>query len=193
MKKLLLNGLGDYLTMESRLRIVIVNGMPGCGKTTFENYCKEELGVKCEIVSTIDIIKKMAKIGGWNGEKDPKSRKLLSDLKDLWTAYNDLSFNTIKNFITSWEEELKDYHVIGRPHVLFVDCREPKEIQHFKTALGATTLLIRRPDIEDKEQSNHADKEVLNYEYDWIIHNTGDKEHLKKLASGFLDLLFCEN
>ena len=84
---------------ENQLRIVIVNGMPGSGKTTFENFCKEHLGAYCEIISTIDIIKEMARFGGWNGEKDSKSRKLLSDLKDLWTNYNDLSFNTVKKFL----------------------------------------------------------------------------------------------
>lgn len=179
--------------MESNLKVVIVNGMPGCGKTTFENYCKEEMGAFCEIVSTIDIIKKMAQIGGWNGEKDPKSRKLLSDLKDLWTEYNDLSFNTIKKFINTWEEELKQFRVEMHPHVLFVDSREPDEIERFKYEFDAITVLIRRSEVESVKQSNHADANVLGYKYDYYILNNNSKEDLKETAIGFLDLLFKKN
>lgn len=179
--------------MESNLKVVIVNGMPGCGKTTFENYCKEEMGAYCEIISTIDIIKKMAQIGGWNGEKDPKSRKLLSDLKDLWSNYNDLSFNTIKKFINSWEEELKYYNVQKQPHILFVDSREPEEIKRFKDELGAITVCIRRPSVETRQQSNHADAEVFNFNYNINIWNDGTEDDLKEIAIGFVNLLFEKN
>ena len=193
MKKLLLNGRGDYLNMESNLKIVVVNGMPRSGKTTFENFCKDYLGPYCEIISTIDIIKEMARVGGWNGEKDPKSRKLLSDLKDLWTNYNDLSFNTIKKHINIWEEELKNFHVDNQPHVLFVDSREPEEIARFKYELGAITVLVRRPEVENVEQSNHADANVLNFKYDYYILNQATTEELKSAAIDFINLLFKKN
>lgn len=178
---------------ENQLRIVIVNGMPGSGKTTFENFCKEYLGAYCEIISTIDVIKEMARFGGWNGEKDSKSRKLLSDLKDLWTNYNDLSFNTVKKFINTWEQELKDFHVETKPHVLFVDSREPEEIARFKSELDAITVLIRRPEVENKEQSNHADANVFNFKYDYYIFNEYTEEDLKEAAIDFLDLIFKKN
>lgn len=179
--------------MDSNLKVVIVNGMPGCGKTTFENFCKEKMGVYCEIISTIDIIKKMARIGGWNGEKDLKSRKLLSDLKDLWTQYNDLSFNTIKKYIDIWESDLQLYNVQKQPHILFVDSREPEEIQRFKDELGAITVLIRRPEVENKTQSNHADANVFNFAYDYYILNEYTEEDLKESAISFLDLIFKKN
>ena len=114
--------------MTSNLKIVVVNGRPSCGKTTFENICKELMGSYCEIISTIDIIKEIARHGGWRGEKTPEARKLLSDLKDLFTEYNNLSFVTVENFLRNWESELKEFNVSSHPHILFVDSREPEEI-----------------------------------------------------------------
>ena len=94
--------------MESNLKIVIVNGMPGCGKTTFETYCKFHLGAYCKIISTIDIIKQMARVGGWNGEKDPKSRKMLSDLKDLLTDWDDVPYKRVEKAVNEFNRGLKE-------------------------------------------------------------------------------------
>ena len=179
--------------MTSNLKIVVVNGRPGCGKTTFESICKKEMGAFCEVISTIDVIKEIAKYGGWRSEKTPEARKLLSDLKDLFSEYNDLSFITIENFIKNWEAELMDYSVSSHPHILFVDSREPEEINRFKNKFGAITLLIRRPDVETEELSNHADANVFEYEYDYVIHNTGSLENLKELAKNFINLIFDKN
>ena len=85
---------------KSQLRVVIVNGRPGVGKTTFEDYCGEVLGyyfVKRR--STIDIIKWIASQYGWTGSKELKDRKFLSDLKDIFTNYNDLPHKDIKKFL----------------------------------------------------------------------------------------------
>ena len=179
--------------VNDNLKIIIVNGRPQCGKTTFEKFCKEKLGFFCEIISTIDIIKTMARVGGWNGEKTPEARKLLSDLKDLWTQYNDLSFNTVKNFIQQWECELEDYHVNSVPHIVFVDSREPEEIQKFREELGAIAVLVRRPDVEDEESSNHADENVFRCRYDYELWNTGTLDNLEEIAKNFINLIFDKN
>ena len=70
------------------LKIVIVNGAPGSGKTSFESFCQDKMGDYCQIRSTVDLVKEIALFyTGWNGEKDLKSRKFLSDLKDLLSQY----------------------------------------------------------------------------------------------------------
>ena len=52
------------------LRVVIVNGKPGVGKTFFQEICKDILRPAfCEQRSTVDKIKEIAKMGGWDGEK----------------------------------------------------------------------------------------------------------------------------
>ena len=136
----------------SGLRVVIVNGRPNAGKTTFENLCAKVVGnAYCNRRSTIDKVKEIAAQAGWNGVKDAKSRKMLSDLKDIFTEYNDMPFNDILNFLDKWEDELSHYNVSCHPHILFVDDREPEHIDRLKKALNATTLLIRRPDVEEEE------------------------------------------
>ena len=179
---------------KSGLKIVIVNGAPGSGKTTFEYFIKKKMGCYCETRSTIDLVKEIAMFyAGWDGTKDLKSRKFLSDLKDLLTQFDNIPFKDIVRYKDIWEDELFDYNVIAQPHVLLVDSREPEEIQKFKDELNAVALLIRRADAEAQETSNHADANVLNFDYDWVIENNGSLEDLENKTNDFLDLLFEEN
>lgn len=179
------------MKLSTGLRVVIVNGKPGVGKTTFEDACIDILGhAYGRKRSTIDKIKEIAKSGGWLGEKDPRSRKLLSDLKDLFTEYNDLPNSDIYFFLRGWEDDIQYYYVGNHPHVLFVDAREPEEIEKLKKDFNAITVIVRRPGDEKLETSNHADENVFNYEYDYVIENDGDLGKLKDEAQRFLNSIF---
>lgn len=176
---------------KSGLKIVIVNGAPGCGKTSFENFCRDKMDSYCQMRSTVDLVKEIALIyANWDGKKNLKSRKFLSDLKDLLTEFNDIPFKDIVRFKDVWEDELDMYGVKERPHILLVDSREPEEIMRFKRELGAITVLIRRADAEKEKTSNHADANVLNCEYDYEIDNNGSLDDLRIKAAEFLDLIF---
>lgn len=176
------------------VKVVVVNGAPGCGKTTFENICDKyindlpigyfEYGKYSYtlILSTIDFVKKIAKECGWNGEKSLKNRKFLSDLKDLLTDWGDVPFKDIKKHI---DRECQ----LGLNTIVFVDCREPQEIQKLKDYFNATTVLIRRPGDTDTQTSNHADSEVFNYNYDLTIWNNSDIIGLEKKAKEFIEYL----
>lgn len=178
----------------SGLKIVIVNGRPCSGKTTFEEICKELMGEGfCESCSTVSLIKHIASIGGWNGEKDEKSRKFLSDLKDLFTEYNDAPLNHVCQVLKNWDAGVCDYGLGAHPHIFFIDDREPEHIDRLKHKLGAITLLIRRPGDENIEISNHADALVFDYTYDYVIMNDGDLEQLKMRAAQFINLIFQDN
>ena len=75
------------------IKIFIVNGKGFSGKSTVENMIAEIAaahGKKVEILSTIDYVKEVAKGFGWDGSKEPKDRKMLSDLKDILTEWNEL-------------------------------------------------------------------------------------------------------
>ncbi|MDV3427646.1 MAG: hypothetical protein LIR50_11600, partial [Bacillota bacterium] len=147
-------------SLTSKLKVVIVNGMPESGKTTFEHMCEDIIGSEmCLIYSTIDPIKQIATTIGWDGTKTPRNRKFLSDLKDLLTEFNDYSLHSVENQIEKFENGIKLFDIQGFPHVAFVDCREPGEIEKLKKALNAVTLLIRRPNV-NMEFSNHADANV---------------------------------
>lgn len=165
------------------MKIVLVNGAPGVGKTSFEEFCwqsKDEDKNEVVILSTITPIKTIAKKIGWDGEKTPENRKFLSDLKDLLTNYNDYSINWIKNMIS-----IDECYYDEKEFIYLIDTREPKEIERLKKEWNAKSLLIRRAD-HNPIISNHADKEVEKAEYDWIIDNDGTIEDLKNKANKFI-------
>ena len=173
------------------LRVVIVNGKPGVGKTTFEKFCKDFLGEAfCDGRSTVDRVKEIATEIGWNGTKDLKSRKLLSDLKDIFTEYNDMPFKDVCKHLKTWDDNLVYYGVGSHPHVFFIDDREPEHIDRLKNELNAVTVLIRRPGDEKTETSNHADEKVFEYQYDYIIENDDDINAFRRKAQNFVNWLF---
>ena len=137
-----------------------------------------------EVISTVDFIKQIAIECGWDGVKTPRNRKFLSDLKDLLTEWNDVPYQKVIDHIECMEKFGKKYDWI-----LFVDCREPKEIQKLKERLNATTVLVRRLGDEMNETSNHADANVFEYEYDYTIKNYGDLSDLVAECAGFLDFM----
>lgn len=178
------------------VKVVVVNGRPESGKTTFELKCKELCGASTtfwfeenkrtvvDTISTVDFVKQIATECGWNGVKTPENRKFLSDLKDLLTKWNDVPFQKILDHISYMEEFGSVYDWI-----LFVDCREPEEIQKLKERLNATTVLVRRLGDKVAKTSNHADANVFDYEYDYIVKNYGDISDLVVECINFLDFM----
>ncbi len=156
----------------------IVNGYPESGKTSFELFCKdilEDRNYKVALISTIDPIKKIALTLGWDGVKDAKGRKFLSDLKDALELYCDFSYNYVKDIIESSEYD-----------VIFVDSREPPQIKRFCDTLRAQSIIVKRQCLNNTEYSNHADINVENYEYDFTIYNTSSLESLRSTSAQFL-------
>lgn len=169
------------------MHIYIVNGAPGSGKTTFEKFAVELIGEDVRILSTIDDIKWVAKALGWDGIKTPKSRKFLSDLKDLWTEFNDGPVSSIKRRVSNIERSYTVYDMPADNAIVFIDSREPEEIERLKRELDAKTILIKRASgADDAEILNHADRDVENYQYDYIIENNYDLDELKLKCIEFL-------
>lgn len=132
----------------------------------------------------VDFVKEIAYQCGWNGEKTAKNRKFLSDLKDLLTDWDNIPFQKAIQEIKLFKFDLNYYDVLDKG-IVFIMCREPKEIEKFEK-LGAKSVLIRRAAVEFEQQSNHADSEVLNHKYDYIIENNGTIDELKEKAKEFL-------
>lgn len=162
------------------MKIYIINGAPCSGKTTFELFIKDLLGEEnCFILSTVDFVKEIARFCGWNGEKTDRDRKFLSDLKDTLTQWNNLPNKKIL-------ENIMDISLRAPNAVVFIDCREPDEIEYLCTTLGVESVLIRRANAEQARTSNHADAEVLEYPYDYIIENNGDIKKFEESAITFV-------
>lgn len=157
-------------------KVFIINGSGGVGKDTFVKFVSEYAGVMN--VSSVEEVKKFATMMGWNGEKDEKSRKFLSDLKDILTAYNDRPFTYLQRCV-------KDFMNDKVNEFCFIHIREPEEIQRAKEAFNATTVLVTRNTIE-QVKGNHADEDVLKYTYDVQIENNSSLDFLKAVARKFV-------
>lgn len=156
-------------------KIILVNGKPGSGKTTFANLSKKVIDAYS--YSSIDFIKEVARDCGWDGiSKTEKDRKFLSDLKELTTEYSDLSRKKVIDFANRFVEFHKNSK--SNRHVLLIDVREPVDLDYLKNALGAETLLVSNPRAKDIT-SNMADANVLNYDYDYVILNHGTIEEFE--------------
>ena len=171
------------------MKIVVINGMPRAGKDQFVTYCQHH-STWCFNFSTVDFVKEIAAKCGWDGTKTPKNREFLANLKDLLTTWGDVPFNKIKRSIQLARMEMEGYGFDSdKEGIVFIHCREPEEIAKFVRELDAKTLLIRRPAVEDAEQSNAADSGVFAYEYDYTIDNSGSLAELEYKAIQFLEML----
>lgn len=165
-------------------RIFIINGSGGVGKDTFVELVSTELNdmlKKFHTVinfSSVDRVKEIAREIGWKGEKSEKDRKFLSDLKILTSEYCDMPFESMKNKVT---EFIKD----DESKFLFLHIREPEEITRAVKEFGAKTVLIIRNSVKHII-SNMADENVFNYNYDFVIDNSGTKEELNSKAKDFV-------
>lgn len=155
------------------MKVLIINGMGGSGKDTFVKYLRNYVDLfHCSIA---DLPKKIATGLGWKGEKDEKSRKLLSDIKLAIDNYNDANFTYIKN-------KINDATRAGYKLVC-VDMREANQIERAKKEFGAITVFVDR-DVP-KILTNPADAGVYDYQYDYVIDNNGTLEELKQSAQTF--------
>jgi len=173
--------------MSDKKYILIFNGNPRSGKTQCQLFLKDlvssQYGEDIFIVSTVDIIKKAAKILGWKSDefdKSEKARKFLSDLKMSSTEFCDHSYNYIKYSI----EEFFQY---SNAKILCIDSREIIEIERFKKDFKAKTIIVKNPNVL-AITSNIADADAnrIDYKYDFIINNNGTLDDLKIKVKKFL-------
>ena len=160
------------------MEIYIMNGQGGSGKTTFQDYVAEVINEEDAVVSVsmVSYVKAIAKTFGWQGTKEPKDRKMLSQLKDLLTEWDDSPFRTTCMMIHQAE--------LNGAKVVFIDAREKPDIDRLKEKFNCKTVLLVRG--EKVEYGNHADDEVFDIDYDITIHNDGDLDDLHFAAEGFV-------
>lgn len=156
---------------KGKVLVFTINGFPGSGKDTFVNNVAHYLkavgpsGISVMNYSTIDTCKKIYEICGWNGVKDGKSRKVLSDLKQFITEK--FGYKEIEDKVKS---SLYVADMYNSSIIIFIHSREPYDIDNIKALVGGETVFIdRKTDI--KELTNDSDRHVTNYVYDYYIEN----------------------
>ena len=149
---------------KSQKMVVVINGKGGVGKDALCDALSS--AYLTENISAITPIKEIASHHGWNGEKDEKSRKFLSDLKQIFADYNDLP---TRYLVDRYSEFLKSDR-----QVLFVHIRESDQIAHFVSFIKTPciTLLVRRKAIDKLQKyGNVSDDNVAMYPYDYYYDN----------------------
>ncbi len=159
--------------------VLVINGAGGVGKDTLCDMAAKSF--KVDNISSITPIKDVARLFGWNGSKDDRSRKFLADLKKLTVEYND--------YPTLWLKEKYNEFLLSDNEILFVHIREPEEIAKFVRATGgaAKTLLVRGGGRMAKRQyGNAADDSVENYEYDYYFINDKTLDEAEREFTAFI-------
>ena len=160
--------------------VFVINGAGGVGKDTLCNLAAKHFKVKN--ISSITPIKQIASLCGWDGTKDNKARKFLSDLKKLCVEFND--------YPTLWAKREYDEFLLSDEEIMFVHIREPEEIKKFVDATGglARTLLVRGGKrMSSEKYGNVSDDGVENYSYDFYFMNDSTLEDAER---NFINLLY---
>ena len=165
--------------------LIIVNGFPRAGKDTFmDEYARLWRGADMitKKHSTVDTVKFIAGIMGWDGEKTEIYREMLFKLKDIYTEYFDGPLNEIKGIL-----------LYTPTNMLFAAMREPHEIKRAvewcsESGIKCETYLIRGS-REDTTVRNHADTKVLEYDYDLTFNNDGTEEQFKVLIADYFNYM----
>ena len=148
------------------------------GKDEFVNQLEQLTSVYRH--STIDTIKGIAEAHfGWDGEKDAKGRKLLSDLKIASIEYNDMPHNEMKIAI-DYAEQSGQYDIFT---CMIRDIPEiEKAVNDPDLRDKIVTILITSDRTKNNTYGNVADDNVLNYVYDYYLDNSGTIDDLKEMA-----------
>ena len=152
--------------------------------TTFEDYFCDVADLMDDSAtkySMVTYVKKIAEYMGWNGGKTDRDRKFLSDLKIAMAEWKDLPRTDVKQAIEKADKNNYCY--------IFIDAREAEDIDWLKETYPGhvTTVLVNRG--IDKKYGNIADDNVLNYNYDVCIENTGTLDDLRASAETFYEIL----
>ena len=171
------------------VKVVIVNGMPESGKTTFQEICVKKLtehNWNTVIKSSVEWVKDIATYCGWNGEKTDKNRKFLSDLKKVLTDWDDA---VLKNLASA----IDYYHYTSLDYVVFIDIREASEIEKAKKAFNAISVIVRRPQVECNVYNNSSDMYVFEANYDFTVWNDSNIENLEVESYNFIKDAILDN
>jgi len=159
---------------------VVINGAGGTGKDTFVEMVREHLqgeNLTSSNHSSVDQVKRAARILGWDEVKDERGRQFLSDLKDLSTQVFDGPMKFMSGLIAERNLDVMFFHI-----------REPQEIAKFLEAHeGSISVLVSRDGVN--VFGNHADKNVENHPYTTYVDNNGSLEDLDQYAAQFARVL----
>lgn len=178
------------------IKIIIINGLGGSGKSTFVKYCKEKFEAHkksmCYELSTVDYPKYVARFCGWDGGKTHMDRVFLHELKEALEHWNDSPTTKVFDDISTLA------NIENHNYLFFVNIRESYYIEKFlrfaevKGFKNISTVLVTNPNKESNEVNELVD-EIKMVNYDETIVNSGTLEDLETIAEKFVDKVIQED
>lgn len=169
------------------MKIIIINGRGTSGKDKVVSYVTDLLEENFMVwnISSIDPAKQAAKIFGWKGAKTARDRKFLADLKQLSVEYNNHPTKYLMEEINYLKKTNSNgQSLASNDDIIFVHIREPSEIKKIVEAFDEVyTLYVVR---HQKKIGNEADDRVEDYEYDFVLDNTGKWKYTISNINSFL-------
>ena len=176
------------------VRFVIINGLGGCGKSTFielcQDYCDNPDNLRIDWMiselSTVDFVKEIARECGWKGTKSKKDREFLHNLKTAMAEWGNIPN---KKTLEDAYNIMKMY--LGYNHIFFVNIREPEAIESFSQLIMEEGMI--KPIkilLESNISSNEVDSianEIKSINYNRIYQNNGTLEDLAETAKSFVE------
>ncbi|MBR3599865.1 MAG: hypothetical protein IKL53_08290 [Lachnospiraceae bacterium] len=168
----------DKSGMRLDKKVIVLSGEATSGKTTFCNAMNKRY--KTMVYEIVEPVKEVALQLGWDGVKDEKGRKLLSDIKMALTEYDNIP---VKNILSKYSEFVEsDYEL------LIIQMREPEEIKIVKRIPNTITVFIGNPNVA-KITSNIGDASVNSEGFDYCINNDSTLEDFESLIDVFASTL----
>lgn len=179
--------------------LIIINGLGGTGKSEFIKQCNnatKKLNAKIgvEECSTVDYVKEIATLCGWDGEKSAEDRVFLSNLKQTLEEWDNVPYKKTMDKIQALWNEMEWVHCDYG--LVFVNSREEKDINRFCQDVNnyggdAIKVYIDNPRVENNEVPELL-KDIYDFaaNCDYYVENTGSLEQLFMSAICFMqDLL----
>lgn len=169
--------------------IVIINGPAGVGKDTLINEFAKTTNISVYNYSTIGYFKEIAKKDfNWDGIKNEKGRKLLSEIKRIAVEYNDLSIEmTMEKIRHLSDVEYKN------DLVMFIHIREKEETKKLMNKLkeegyNVTSLYVHTTREIEAFNNNYSDEYAADWkkackDYEMFLVNDDLDETVKTLSS----------
>jgi hypothetical protein len=155
--------------------VIVINGKAEVGKDTLCDFVINHYFA--EKISSITPILKIARDNGWNGTKNSKSRKFLSDLKRAFIDFNNLPNIYLVEECNRFLQSDND--------ILFVHIRESDQINEFllnikNTCVYCTLLINNMKKKKPVFWGNDSDDYVDNYRYSYTYYNIMTLEKAEK-------------
>jgi hypothetical protein len=174
------------------MKIVLINGTNGSGKDEFILSVQTlalKTGMLVNCISSIDPVKDIYKILGWDGNKTEVHRKNLNLLKSMWII-NTNGFGPVE-----WTIKQVKLHNRYKTDILFIMIREYDQMVKTSKALERLGNFVTSLKVEnDNAEIAEIEKEILleypnDFEYSFIIKNNGSRINLFDMAKNFLNTI----